>query len=328
MESNAYKKSHIGHVVLNSVKDTPVILIFAVFFVISLFFVSGFAKPENLINIIQQSSDLIILSCGMTYVLLNGSIDFSITGVLPFASITGAYIMRSEGNPYVLIFLAIIVMLSIGVGIGLLNGVAVSRFRMPSFITTMAVQLCFSGLALLVTQSATIGGIPNQFTRIAQGYIGYVPVAAIIAILIVIIFQHLLSNTLLGRRIIAVGTNQHTSLISGINVKKTITTVFVICGFLAAMSSILTTSRMGAGMPGMGQESFMNVIVAVVIGGTSIFGGRGTCVGTAFGAVFVIMLNNCMNLIGINWFVINIFKGCLVLFAAYIYALRDSRQLR
>ena len=308
------------------IQDKPAILFFVVFVLFSILFVPNFSNPENLLNIITQSADVIILSCGMTFVFINGSIDFSVIAVLGLSSIFGAMVLNSGDNLILLIPLAILTMLATGVAIGLLNGFAITKLKMPSFIATMATQLIFSGLALTITKSKSIGGIPTAFNKIAQGYLFGVPIPIYLMIIAVVVCVYLLDHTVFGRRMIAVGTNQNTARISGISVKNTIRWIFVISGFLAAASSIIMTARLGSGLPALGSDMLMDIVGAVVIGGTAVTGGKGNPIGTAIGAIFIITLNNCLNLMHMEWYFINVCKGALILIVALYVALRMKSE--
>ena len=301
-------------------------LFFAVYFLFSLVFVDKFANPVNLTNILVQCTDLIILACGMTFVFMNGGIDFSVTATLGLGSILGARVMTSGGNPYGLSLLGVLVMLGIGLGIGTLNGLTVTRLRMPSFIATMATQLIFSGLALWYTQSASIGGLPRPFLFIGRGTLLGVQMPVFIMIAVVGITAFVLHRTVLGRYIFSVGTNHRTSRISGIPVRRTIFTLFLFSGGLAAISGIIMTSRSGAGMPGMGRTMLLDVVGALVIGGTSVTGGSGSILGTAVGAVLIVVLNNSLNLLGVEWYVINALKGVMIVAVALLGVLRRTNE--
>ena len=301
-------------------------MFFVAYSLASLVFVPNFSNPTNLRNILVQSADLIILSCGMTFVVMNGGIDFSLTATLGLGSIIGASVMAREGNPMLLSVLGVIVMLGIGLGIGCVNGLTVTLLKMPSFIATMATQLIFSGLALWFTESATIGGLPEPFLFIGSGTLAGIPMPIIIMFAVVLVSWYLLHRTVLGRRIFAVGTNHRTSAISGIPVKRTIFLLFVFSGVLAAVSGIVMTSRSAAGMPAMGKTMLMDVVGAVVIGGTSVTGGMGNMLGTVVGAVLIIVLNNSLNLLGVEWFVINSLKGVMIISVALLGIPRASRK--
>jgi ribose/xylose/arabinose/galactoside ABC-type transport system permease subunit len=299
-------------------------LFFVVYFLFCLLFVDKFANPVNLTNMLVQCADLIILACGMTFVFMNGGIDFSVTATLALGSILGAKIMTLGGSPLALTVLGVAVMLTIGIGIGALNGLTVTLLRMPSFIATMATQLIFAGLALWYTQSATIGGLPTPFLLIGRGALFGIQMPVFIMLAVVAVTAFVLHRTVLGRYIFSVGTNHRTSLISGIPVKKTIFSLFLFSGGLAAISGIIMTSRSGAGMPALGKGMLMDIVGAVVIGGTSVTGGSGSILGTAIGAVLIIVLNNSLNLLGIEWYVINALKGVMITLVALLSVLRTA----
>jgi len=309
------------------IQDKPAILFFAIFVVLSLLFVPNFANPENLLNIVTQSADVIILACGMTYVFINGSIDFSVTAVLGLSSIFGAMVLKLDGNVALLIPLAILTMFATGTAIGLLNGFAITKLKMPSFIATMATQLVFSGLALTITKSKSIGGIPRAFNQIAQGRWLGIPIPIYIMLTVVVICAYLLNRTAFGKRMIAVGTNQNTSRISGIPVESTIIWIFCVSGFLAALAAVVMTARLGSGLPALGKDMLMHIVAAVVMGGTAVTGGKGNILGTAVGAIFVITLNNSLNLLHMEWYFINVCKGALILVVALYVAWHMRKEV-
>ena len=315
----------IGRRVFSSV-ERMTMLFFVLFFIFSLLFVSKFANPVNLTNMLVQCTDLIILSCGMTFVFMNGGIDFSVTAILGLSSILGAKVMTMAGDPVMLAILGVIVMLAVGVAIGALNGLAITRLRMPSFIATIATQLIFSGLALWSTQSATIGNLPPPFLSIGRGALFGIQAPVFICIIVVAATAYVLHRTVLGRYMFAVGTNHRTSRISGIPVKKTIFTLFLFSGGLAAVSAIIMTSRSAAAMPALGKSMLMDIVAAVVIGGTSVTGGKGSILGTVTGAALIVVLNNSLNLLGIEWYVINVVKGVMILLVALLGVLRTAER--
>lgn len=306
-------------------RQTAVIFFLAYLIGASLF-VPRFANLENLINIVVQSSDLIILACGLTFVFLNGGIDFSVTAVIALDSVIGAKIMTGSLEPAVSIPLGILAMLGVALVIGAFNGFAVTRLKMPSFIATMASQLVFSGIALTMTQSKTIGGVPVAFNEIAQGRLLGVNTPVWITAAIVALLCYLLNSTVYGRQVVAVGTNHKTSIISGLPVKPIIFSLFIISSLCAAASCVIMTGRLGAGVPSLGKDMLMDVVAAVVIGGTSIAGGKGNIVGSMIGAVLVVMLNNSLNLLGIDWYYIMVCKGAVILVVTLFQVLRERAK--
>lgn len=302
------------------------VLFFVLFLLYSLIFVDRFANPVNLGNMLVQCVDLIILSCGMTFVFMNGGIDFSVTAILGLSSILGARVLTMGGPTGLSVALGVVLMLCIGIGIGGLNGLIVTMLRMPSFIGTMATQLIFGGLALWYTQSATIGGLPPAFVHIGRGTLLGVPVPVLMMLGVVATSAFILHRTVLGRYIFAVGTNHRASLVSGVPVKRTVFCLFVFSGALASVSAIVMTSRSAAGMPALGKGMLMDIVGAVVIGGTSVTGGRGSIFGTATGAALIIALNNSLNLLGVEWYVINALKGAMIALVALLGVMQTAQE--
>ncbi len=289
------------------------LLFFLLYLVLALLLVPKFANTDNLVNIVVQSSELIILACGMTFVFLNGGIDFSQTAVIALGSVVGAKIMVAELPAAAAIPLGIAAMLCLGMAVGVFNGLAVTGLKMPSFMATMATQLVFSGVALTITKSKTIPRLPRAFGEIARGSVCGVQYPVFIALAIFLILAFVLNRTVYGKYMMSVGVNHQTSKISGLPVKRTIFSLFVISGLCAACASIIMTARLRGGVPSLGKDMLMDVVAAVVIGGTSVTGGEANIYGSLIGAVLVVMLNNSLNLLGVPWFYIMLCKGMLVL---------------
>lgn len=308
----AQNKLNDAKALRNLLKNNMAILFFIIVFVASVLFVPKFGNPSNIYNIFVQSSDLIILACGTTYVFVNGSLDFSVTAILPLTSVLGAMVMRNISNPIAAIIAAILIMLLISLVIGAINGVAVANFRMPSFMATMATQLIFSGIALSITQSNSISGLPNQFLALNKITIAVIQLPFIIAIIVVAILTYMLNYTVYGRQMVAVGINQQVARISGINVKKKVFSVFIVSAVCSAIASLIMTARLGSGVPALGKDMLMDIVAAVVIGGTSNVGGSGKIIGSVFGALIVQILSNALNLLGLDWYYITACKGLLI----------------
>ena len=312
--------------VLRYLLEKPIFAMFGIYIIVSLIFIPGFSNEENLINVVVQSADLIIIACGMTFVIMNGGIDFSTVAVINLGSILGASIMSHDGgllaDSPVGWLVAILAMLLIGFIIGVINGLAVVKLRMPSFISTMGTQLVFSGFALFYSQSTTIAELPKEFISIAEGSIAYIPIPIIMTVIVAGIGYYLLHHTVFGRHVFAIGTNHKVSNISGVPVKRTIFILFLLSGLFAATGGIVMTSRVGAGMPALASAMLLDIVAAVIIGGTSIAGGEGNMMGTMVGAIFIIVLNNSLNLLGLDWYVINMCKGALVLVVAFLDVIR------
>ena len=210
-------------------------------------------------------------------------------------------------------------MLAIGVVIGAANGAAIHVLRMPPFIVTLTAMMFFSGFAIWLTQSQNIYELPRLFTRIGGGLTGSVTIAASTAVAL----HFTLSRTSLGRWLYAIGRNVKTALVSGVPVSGTTMAAYTISGVCAALASILYTGRLETGSPVLGQRILLDVIGATVIGGTSLFGGRGKILWTVFGVLFMTLVDNSLNLLGLSNFAVLMAKGFVILGAALLDAARQ-----
>ena len=316
----------VRKLIITFIKERPIYFLAAALFLICAAAIPYFLTPRNLTNILYQSSDLIIVASGLTFVLLNGGIDFSITAVLGLASITGALLMNlNDGllmdSPFN-VPLTVMIMICIGLFIGTVNGIAVAKLKMPSFIATISTNLIFSGLSLALARSRPVSNLPASFKAIGNTKIFEIPVAFLIAVAVVLILNFLLGRTIFGKYVYSIGTNMKTSLVTGLPVRKTIFFLFLISSGVASLGAIVSTARIGVGMPALGAERFIDFISAVVLGGTSIFGGAGTIIGTMFGALFVAILSNALSMLGLQWYFIMVAKGVIILIIAAFDAVK------
>lgn len=299
---------------------SPILLVILAMLLLSALFVPNFATQYNLRNLVLQVCDLLIISLGVTFTVLNGGLDFSSTSVLALSSVVGAYIMALSPikGTGLSIAVACLVMLVIGGMVGVINGISVVRLKMPSFIATLSTQLIFSGLAIyftsLVTEKASIMGLPTAFYRIGGEKAFLLPVA--IVAVVFLLTHWLLTKTIFGRHVLLVGTNPKTCYISGINTKRVVFLLFLLSGMYAGGASILLTSRNQAGISSLGDKMYIDVMASIIIGGTSVFGGAGGARNTLYGTVFVTMLSNVMNLLGMDWYVMSLVKGFIIIVAA------------
>lgn len=302
--------------------DMPILPLLVVSFILAICFVPHFFTLYNLKNYLLQSADLLIISCGLTFVVLNGGIDFSVTSVMALGSVVGAYIMALSplaATPAVSIPVAMLVMMGIGLLVGWVNGLSVVKLKMPSFVATLATQLIILGLAVqfasMVSGTSSISGLPEAFFILGgEGRFFFVPI--VIAFSMWLFSHWLLKQTIFGKRVYAIGVNPVASFISGIPVKKTILTLMVISGFFAGVACIIATARNQVGMSSLGDKMFLTTIASVIVGGTSTAGGFGGVNKTLLGVLFITLLNNTMNLMGVGWYTIMITLGSLIVVSA------------
>jgi ribose/xylose/arabinose/galactoside ABC-type transport system permease subunit len=194
---------------------------------------------------------------------------------------------------------------------------------MPPFLATLAVMTFSSGLAIAWTRSQGIAGLPASFRALGGAVLGSVPSSLLVVVPLAIAAHVLLGRTVLGRRLYAVGGNARAARVSGVPVERVLVLAYVACGLCASVASVLYSARLETGSPVLGQRIFLDVIGGAVIGGTSLFGGRGTVRGTAFGVLLITLVDNSLNLAGLSSFTILMVKGAVILAAAVLDALRE-----
>jgi ribose/xylose/arabinose/galactoside ABC-type transport system permease subunit len=309
---------------VRSLQSRHLILFLAVaYFLVLLPFTPDLASRGNLANILATLLPLFVVATGQTVVLITGGIDLSVCSTMALASVVGGLAMNAEsgwlaGSAWATP-LGVLLMLATGAVVGIANGVAVAGCRMPPFIVTLTSMMFVSGLAVWVTQSRTIYGLPPSFNALG----GQTLVAFAIAAVAGGIVHLLLSRSLWGRWLYATGHNARTALISGVPVGGITIAAYVVSGITAAAAAVLYTGQAETGSPVLGQRLLLDVVAATVIGGTSLFGGRGHLLGTLFGVLFIKLVDNSLNLLNLSLFAITMVKGGIILLAALLDATRE-----
>ncbi len=281
---------------------------------------------ENLGNIVAGMLPLLAASIGQTFVLITAGIDLSMTAVIAACSVAGASVMTADGGLLAGSPLAapaaILAMLTLGSLLGLANGLAISRLHMPPFMVTLATMMFVSGFAIWVTGSRNIQNLPRAFTAISQGAIFTIPWAVLLVTALAVVAHWTLARSLIGSWLYAVGHNADAAAVSGVPVGQVTSAAYLISGICAATTSILLTSRLETGSPVMGERMILDIVAASVIGGNSLFGGKGKVPWAIFGALFVTLVDNSLYLLGLSYFTILAAKGGIILAAAGIDASR------
>ena len=310
--------------------EYQVLILCLLWFLASIPFTPDLTSSNNISNIFSNLLPLLIIATGQTIVLITGGIDLSATSVMALTSVTGALVMSGDqgllGGSAWAVPAGIAAMLLTGALIGWLNGAAITRLGMPPFIVTLTTMMFFSGLAIWLTKSKTIYNLPPAFNAIGKGALWFIPYALLVTALLVIAAQVLLSRSLAGRWLYACGHNVRAAEISGVPVGQTVTLAYVCSGVCAAVAAILYTGRLETGSPVLGQRLLLDVIGAAVIGGASLFGGRGKIVWTIYGVLFLTLIDNTLNLAGHSHFTIMMVKGAVILLAALLDVLRRRGQ--
>ncbi len=278
-----------------------------------------FFTSSNLLNVGRQASVLIIVSCGMTLVILSGNIDLSVGSAIALCAVVGASLATAGGLDA---FSTIALMIALGAAIGAVIGALVAWAGINSFIVTLGMMTVLRGAALTFTGGYPIAGVPAAVRYPGFGVVGGFPAPLIVMTVAFICVAILLSKTVLGRHIYAIGGNETSSHIAGVPVAWTKFAIFTISGALCGIASVVLLGRLGAGLPTSAQGLELDAIAAVILGGASLFGGRGSVFGTLCGALILAVLQNGLNLLGVNSFIIQILSGAIIILAVLLDRVR------
>lgn len=282
----------------------------------------SFLSVPNLVNVALSIAITGILAVGMTAVILTGGIDLSVGSVAALAGVLAAMVAAAGGG----VALSALVALAVGVGVGAFDGVIISRFRVPPFVATLAMLTICRGLAFIVTGGRSFGNLPSSFGLLGRGHVFGVPVPVVLMLAVFAAGWFVLKRMTFGRYVYAVGGNREAAYLAGVNTRRVTLYVYVLNGLLVGLAGLVLASRLGAGVPNAGLQYELDVIAAVVVGGTSLNGGRGSVIGTFWGAVFIGVLNNGLNLAGIDPYMQKIALGVVILLAVLADQLNKAQS--
>jgi len=280
-----------------------------------------FLTPRNILNVGRQASVVAIVALGQALVIIARGLDLSVGSVLGLSAVISAFVAQATGNQV----LALGAGLGTGIAVGMVNGLLFTRLNINPFIATLGTLSVARGLALLIT-----GGIPISYSGWAQyigaGRIFEVPVSLILMLLLAVVFHIFATHTRIGRNIYAIGDSPKAARLAGINVEGTRLLVFVLCGLLAGLGGIILAGNLASANPDLGRGYELDVIAAVILGGTALSGGRGTIYGVVLGALLMALLSNAFVLLGISahWQVVT--KGLVIILAVGIDGFRRGRE--
>lgn len=295
------------------IRDFGILLAFMVLIIILSSANSNFLDYNNIINILRQVSINGLLAIGMTYVILAGGIDLSVGSVVAFSGVVAASLVTGDVNTPV--FLAVIIGTLAGTILGFINGLIIARFNVAPFVATLAMMSIARGLTMVYSNGSPIGRLSAEFKYIGGERILGIPIPVIILLSVFIIAYLILIKTKFGRYIYAVGGNETSALVSGINVNRVKIGVYTISGMLAGLAGVILAARVSAGLPQAGTAYELDAIAAVVIGGTSLAGGRGRLWGTLIGVLIIGVLNNGLDLLNVSSYYQMIVKGVIIVIA-------------
>jgi ribose/xylose/arabinose/galactoside ABC-type transport system permease subunit len=303
---------------------------------------TGFASAENLLNVLNQNFAYLILGIGMTLVILAGGIDLSVGSLVALCGVLATSVLVRGGIALddsgevvrllpigvglgVALAAGVVVALAGGAGVGAFNGWMVTRLGVPPFIATLAWFMTARGLAYKLCAARPVGNLPAAFVWLGQGRLGAVRFPVLVALALALLMHVVLTRTVFGRRVVAVGGNAEAARLSGIAVRRVQLYVYVLNGLLAGLCGILLAARLQAGDPKVGTQPPLELgaITAAVLGGASLSGGKGSIAGTVFGAIFMGLLDNGLALQGMQYFDQLIVKGAVLLLAVVFDQLKD-----
>lgn len=323
MENKEKKKFSFAHM-----NDTNSYVVKLVFAIIALYIGMAITIPyffsfSNFVNILSAMSITAIISFGMTLVILTGDIDLSVGSLVAMTSAMICALVNLEVNPV----LAVLISMAACAGFGLINAFFIAKLKITAFIITMGTMNVARGIAYIL-----VGGKSQPFT--APGirffgtlkFFGIIPFSVVLSLVLLAITWYVLKYTQFGRNVYAIGNNKETARLSGINVLKTQTIVFVIMGILSSVAGFILTAQAYSGIPQAGDGYELDAITAVVLGGTLMTGGSGTVIGTMLGAFIVAMVENGMNLMSVSYYYQLLVNGSIVILAMVIAQARGKKK--
>jgi ribose/xylose/arabinose/galactoside ABC-type transport system permease subunit len=297
---------------------TAVVVVLAIIFAL---INPRFATVTNLTNILTQASYYIIIAIGMTFVITSAGIDLSVGSLLALITVIGFGLIKGGMNPA----LGVLVMFALGGLIGCFTGLLIAYVKIPPFVATLGMMASLRGLALLHSAGNMHYGLPSSLTWFGQGSVAGAPVPVIIALLFALFGAWLFNHTKFGLHVRATGGNREAARLAGVPVNRVEVMVYVLMGLVTALGGLIMIARIDSTQATIGTAMEIHVISAVIIGGTSLFGGRGTIYGTVVGAILLSMMTNALVIAGVDYFWQLVVMGVIVLVAVAIGNLRERR---
>ena len=278
----------------------------------------NFLSTKNILNLVRQVSFISIIGFGSAFILICGGLDLSPGAVVAVTSVVSASFGRGE-HPTVL---AILIGLCVGLAAGTINGIFVTKLKVPPFIATLGMMTSAKGIAMLYTDGNSVNGLTDSYRIWGAGKLLGIPIPIIIMLVLAVIMYILLEHTPYGRHVVAVGDNEQAAKISGIKTERIMLSVYIIGGVLASVASILMSGRIASGQPLLGEGYEMDAISAAVVGGVSLKGGVGSIWGVVCGALIIGIINNGMNLLGVSSYWQQVVKGIIIVLAIVLDQLK------
>lgn len=303
------KSKEMSISVKDSVSKYGLLMAFIVLCVILSILSPNFLTLSNIIIIIQQISISSVLAIGVTYVIITGGIDLSLGSLVAMAGVSAAHFAHPDAYP---VIIPILVGVAVGLLVGLFNGIVITKGKVAPFIATLGVMTSARGAALIIANGRPVSDLSDSFGFIGGGEVFGIPFSIIIMLIVLGISAYILNTTKFGRYVYAIGGNEEAAKASGVKVDMVKMSVYIICSGLAGLAGVIQASRISVGQPSIGVGYELDAIAAVVIGGVSLSGGRGTVFGTILGALIIGILNNGLDLLNVSSYYQQVIKGLII----------------
>lgn len=302
--------------------EISMLMVFAIFYVVMSIISPVFNTKANILNVLSQMAVVAIISIGQTFVIVSGGIDLSVGSIVALSGMLGGMYMQKTQN----LFAGVVIIIGASIIAGALNGFLVGYLRLPAFIATLGTQVIAGSLTYVCSGGSSFSGFPKMLGTLGNGKLFGIRYYIIFMMLLYFVFIWIMSGTKVGRFTYALGSNYEATRLSGINVKVYMMMCYMISGFMCGLATVVNTSRLMAVDPTTGSGMEMDAIAAVVIGGTSMAGGKGTLIGTFIGILLYSFLRNALNLLSINPFWQGTATGTVIIAAVLAEIIASKRN--
>ena len=306
---------------INNIRQYGLLIVFGIICLIISLITPQFLTVSNLTIIVTQVSINALLAFGVTFVIITGGIDLSLGSIVAVTGVTAAMLAHPDSYP---VLIPIVMGLLAGLLMGAFNGFIITKSKIAPFIVTLGTMTIGRGLALILSDGRPVSNLSDSFNYLGSGTVLGIPILILIFILVFAVCSIILSKTVLGRYIYAIGGNEQAARASGINIDRVKLSVYSISGLLAGLAGILLASRITTGQPNAGAGFELDAIAAVVIGGTSTAGGRGTMAGTLIGVLLIGVINNGLDLLNVTSYYQQVVMGIIIIGAVVLDSLNQK----
>ena len=306
---------------INNIRQYGLLIVFGIICLIISLITPQFLTLSNLTIIVTQVSINALLAFGVTFVIITGGIDLSLGSIVAVTGVTSAMLAHPDSYP---VLIPIVMGLLAGLLMGAFNGFIITKSKIAPFIVTLGTMTIGRGLALILSDGRPVSNLSDSFNYLGSGTVFGIPILILIFILVFALCSIILSKTILGRYIYAIGGNEQAARASGINIDRVKLSVYSISGLLAGLAGILLASRITTGQPNAGAGFELDAIAAVVIGGTSTAGGRGTMTGTLIGVLLIGVINNGLDLLNVTSYYQQVVMGIIIIGAVIVDSLNQK----